>query len=121
MYKRQRLHRYVTRAKEISDTEEHINASAGRPDWEQLFANIADISPSHEEVGVFFCGPPRMGTAIRRALVDIEVRSNLRCSYLAALSDDDIARDFGVKSSDDVERIRKYGCGIRFVFREENF
>jgi len=106
-----RLHRYVTREKEVSDDEEHIYSSAGRPDWEQLFENIAETTPSNEEVGVFFCGPPRMGAAIRRALRDIEVRSNLRGSYLAALTDDDVARDFAAKNLHDVQGLRRYGCG----------
>ena len=120
-----RLHRFVTRqTQEEVDRESqepHISTEAGRPDWEKLLARIADRTTSGAEVGVFFCGPKPMGAALKKAIEQVEVKSTLRGSYLATLGDDEVKRDFSIDNYDDVARLRRFGCFVRFVFREENF
>ena len=120
-----RLTRFVTRQtqEEVDqqDDEKHISSEAGRPDWEKLLARIADRTRSGAEVGVFFCGPKPMGEALKKAIGQVEVKSSLRGSYLATLGDDEVKRDFAIDNYDDVDRLRKFGCFVRFVFREENF
>nr|QKI80118.1 NAD(P)H oxidase [Asparagopsis taxiformis] len=119
-----RLHRYVTRENmaDLEDPERFITtANAGRPQWDEIFAQIAEQTPSHSKIGVFFCGPHPMGAAVQKSMRKVEVMSNLRGSYLrktesAVLVDDLILRDEG-----EVKLLREYGCNIRFVFREENF
>jgi predicted ferric reductase len=39
--------------------------SAGRPDWDAVFAALARERPG-EKADVFFCGPPALGAAVRR-------------------------------------------------------
>jgi predicted ferric reductase len=41
------------------------NTSAGRPDWDLIFSAVAAAHP-HEPVDVFFCGPPALGTDVKR-------------------------------------------------------
>lgn len=118
-----RLQRYVTREKgplEENPDEKHIVTASGRPKWEPFFAQIADKTPSGGEVGVFFCGPPKMGDAIQRAIRAVEVHSNILGLYMS-LEDDKLTEDFGIKDEKDLRLLRKYGCSVRFVFREENF
>lgn len=118
-----RLHRYVTREKEedLEAAEDHIDASAGRPKWDLLFTEIAEKSPTGAEIGVFFCGPHVMGSAVQKSLREVEIRSNLRGSYLSSLSDAQLAEDYGASTPNEIRRLRRYGNNVRFVFREENF
>ncbi len=39
--------------------------SAGRPDWDSVFQSVASAHPG-EPVDVYFCGPPALGTAVRK-------------------------------------------------------
>lgn len=118
-----RLQRYVTREKEPfqeNPEEKHIVTAAGRPKWDTFFAQIADKTRSGGEVGVFFCGPPKMGYAIQRALRAVEVYSNILGLYMS-LDDEKVKEDFGIKNEKDLRLLRRFGCNVRFVFREENF
>lgn len=115
------LHRYLTREKETGDEIGTISSHIGRPDWHELFSKITGGTSSKRGIGVFFCGSAPMGSAIRKALREVEVFSNLRGAYLSKFSDDELARDFQATSLSDVHRLREYGCNVRLVFREENF
>jgi predicted ferric reductase len=46
----------------------HLRAvtSAGRPNWERIFAEVA-VKHAGMPVDVYFCGPPGLGKALRRA------------------------------------------------------
>ena len=120
-----RLHRFITRqTQEEVDQESHethIATEAGRPDWVKLLTSIADRTTSGSEVGVFFCGPKSMGAALKSVIREVEVKSRLRGGFLATLSDAELKRNFSVDNRDDVMRLRRFGCFVRFVFREENF
>ena len=115
-----RLHRFVTRDEQVKPTH-GIHSTQGRPEWRELFSRIADRTQSGSEVGVFFCGPSPMGDAVRRALRAVEVCTTIRGSYISSLSKQQIRSEFGLSSDRDANRLRRYGCNIRFVFREENF
>lgn len=117
------LHRFVTAKGATLDTRDSLNVDSfsGRPKWKTVVGQVASGIRSGEEVGVFFCGPPEMGRAVRRAVRQAEVLSHLRGAYLAAMSDRGIAHNFCVNNAHDVQRIRRFGSNIRLVFHEENF
>lgn len=120
-----RLHRFLTRQNSdeinIDDSEGHISTHTGRPDWKRLLSEIADRASTGAEVGVFFCGPKTMGSDLKKAIKHVEVKSSLRGSYLAGLSDKEIKRNYLVDSDEDITKLRNYGNFIRLVFREEKF
>lgn len=121
-----RLHRYVTRGQVggsgiRNDLECGIEPHTGRPDWNAFLAMVADTTRSGADIGIFFCGPPAMGKAVRRAMREVEVRAHLRGVYLSRLSDAEVEREFQVRCRSDVRRLRNYGCNVRLVFKEENF
>ena len=116
-----RLHRYVTREKEVKQTDSHITSTAGRPNWYSFFTTVCNSTRSNGAVGVFFCGPVTMGSSIKKVIREIEVRSHLRGAYLSALSNEQIERDFELPDKAGVVQLRRFGCNVRFVFREENF
>ncbi len=117
-----RLHRYVTRETEILEDEPGglIASKAGRPNWDTFFQGIAESSQNRSEIGVFFCGPQVMGTAVRRSLRTTEILSNLRGAYLRSTGDEKMEADLKVGDGD-VEQIRNFGSNVRFVFRTEKF
>lgn len=120
-----RLHRYVTR-EEIADVQDvesagHIATKSGRPHWGKVFGEVAAGAPSGSDVGVFFCGPPAMGDAIRKAMRAAEVQSNLRGAYLARMPDWQLIHELALNTRSDVDAVRGVGSNVRFVFREENF
>ncbi|CAN8072806.1 unnamed protein product [Agarophyton chilense] len=120
-----RLHRYITREKSL-DAENGAGCGLlsktrlGRPVWDDVFAEVAARAKSDATVGVFFCGPHRMGATIRKSLRKVEVVSALKGAYLRGVGWKTVARDLGV-SRDVVCALRLHGCSVRFVFREENF
>lgn len=121
-----RLHRYITRGQVggsgiENDIECGIELHTGRPDWNAFLAMIADTTRSGADIGIFFCGPPAMGKAVRRAMREVEVRAHLRGVYLSRLSDAEVEKEFQVRCPNDVRRLRSYGCNVRLVFKEENF
>lgn len=120
-----RLHRFVTRANgedDLKAEEEYISTTrAGRPQWNELLRNIALETPSEKDIGVFFCGPKPMGSALRKSLMKIEVLSNLRSAYLNSTPRRVLISELGLYSTRTIELLRKTGCNIRFVYREENF
>lgn len=63
-----------------------------------------------------------MSEAIRKAVMKVQVLTNLRGTYLGTIkkSSVDTSRIHGVDLAD-LERLRARGSNIRFVFREENF
>ena len=119
-----RLHRYVTREKDV-DVEEGgsltTNTREGRPEWDEFFQEIASSSPSNSDIGVFFCGPHAMGKSIKKSLRKVEVVSNLRGAYLRGTKRRTVVEDLGLASRREVGKLRERGCAVRFVFREENF
>eukprot|EP00178_Gracilaria_changii_P023357 TRINITY_DN70755_c0_g1_i1.p1 TRINITY_DN70755_c0_g1~~TRINITY_DN70755_c0_g1_i1.p1 ORF type:complete len:953 (+),score=210.01 TRINITY_DN70755_c0_g1_i1:139-2859(+) len=120
-----RLHRYLTREKTLGDEEdggdEYITSTKlGRPDWDAIFSEVMGRAKSDATVGVFFCGPHRMGQMIRKSIRKVEVVSALKGAYLRGVGAKTISRDMGVDKSV-VKALRERGCAVRFVFREENF
>ena len=119
------LHQFVTRQsseeaeRELSET--NIFTQFCRPDLEKLFEKIANRTASGAHVGVFFCGPKAMGKDLKKSIEQVEVKSTLRGSYLGTLSDQEVREVFAIDDDDDVNRLRRFGCFVRFVFREENF
>lgn len=85
------------------------------------FSQIAEKTRSGVDVGVFFCGPSAMASAIQETLRLIEVRSYLRGTYLSVLNDNQLASDFNIDISRDIKRLRRYGSNVRFVFHEKGF
>lgn len=117
-----RLHRYVTRGDAVDvEAGRHISTKSGRPKWGEIFMEVAGRTPSGSDVGVFFCGPVAMGTAIRDAMRAAEVESNLRGAYLTKKSDRKLCRDLALDNYGEVKAVREVGSNVRFVFREENF
>lgn len=127
-----RLHRYVTRgdvgesAKNLADIEAGVSAFAdvttkGRPEWDNLLASLARSTSTDGVIGIFFCGPHPMGAAVRESAKRVEMWSNLRDAYLRTVSDRTLMNDLGVYDSHTVKRLRRLGCRVRFVYREENF
>nr|AYM26621.1 NADPH oxidase respiratory burst oxidase-like protein [Gracilariopsis lemaneiformis] len=120
-----RLHRYVTREKELDEEmgvgDEFISdTNLGRPDWDHVFSDVVSRSKSDTTVGVFFCGPHKMGDAIQRSLRKIEIVSALKGAYLRGLDISTVSKDVGVGKKV-VKKLEDYGCSVRFAFREENF
>lgn len=114
-----RLHRYVTREKVQEGTEKGLRTREGRPDWDTLFTSISRKTPSDSVVGIFFCGPPPMGAAVKRSMQYAEQVTHLRAAYLAGderavMSDIAIGRE-------ELALLKERGGNVRFVFREENF
>ncbi|KAI0559304.1 respiratory burst oxidase-like protein [Gracilaria domingensis] len=120
-----RLHRYVTREKELDEEmgpgDEFIHDSnLGRPDWDSVFSDVAWRAKSDTTVGVFFCGPHKMGDAIQKSIRKVEIVSALKGAYLRGLDVSTVSRDVGVGKRV-VKRLEEHGCSVRFAFREENF
>lgn len=119
-----RLHRYVTRTEEVDvEVGADILSSvhAGRPEFDKLFQNIAASAPSKSVIGVFFCGPKKMGAAVQAALRRAEIVSHLRAAYLNRTPERTLVSDLGVPRGFMVRRLQKRGCSVRFVYHEENF
>eukprot|EP00178_Gracilaria_changii_P018723 TRINITY_DN537_c0_g1_i1.p1 TRINITY_DN537_c0_g1~~TRINITY_DN537_c0_g1_i1.p1 ORF type:complete len:842 (-),score=142.25 TRINITY_DN537_c0_g1_i1:338-2863(-) len=120
-----RLHRYVTREKELDEEmgvgDEFIqDTNVGRPDWDSVFSDVASRAKSDTTVGVFFCGPHKMGDAIQKSIRKVEIVSALKGAYLRGLDVSTVSRDVGVGKRV-VKRLEDHGCSVRFAFREENF
>ncbi|CAN8066094.1 unnamed protein product [Agarophyton chilense] len=120
-----RLHRYVTREKELDEEmgigDEFItDTNLGRPDWDSIFSDVASRAQSDTTVGVFFCGPHKMGDAIQKSIRKVEIVSALRGAYLHGLDASIVSRDVGVGKKV-VRTLEERGCSVRFAFREENF
>lgn len=111
------LHRYITREEPVGGvesgrTENGIRTVHGeRPDFLEIFENVAQRAASESKVGVFFCGPPAMGKSIKYALMKAQARSNFRGSYLYSQR----------RKMKKVVPKDARGSFVRFVFREENF
>lgn len=119
-----RLHRYITRAEEVdveAGADILASAHAGRPEWDEIFQKIAASVPSRGVVGVFFCGPKKMGAAVQAALRRAEIHSHLRAAYLHKTPERTLVSDLGVPRGFMVRKLQKQGCSVRFIFREENF
>lgn len=120
-----RLHRYITREKQLDEEngagQDFItHTKLGRPDWNTLFSEVAAKAKSDSMVGVFFCGPHKMGDAVRKSIRKVETISSLKGAYLGSVSERTIRRDIGV-SELVIKKLKANGCGVRFAFREENF
>lgn len=133
-----RLHRYVTRADKNMTTQDDLiqvnsdveggykralweSTKTGRPDWDKLLGEAARDTRSDGVVGIFFCGPPQMGDAIRASAKKVEMWSNLRDAYLRTTNARTLMSDLGLTDPTMVERLRKFGCRVRLVYHEENF
>lgn len=104
-----RLHRYVTRAESV-DVEglSHLESvNTGRPDWENVFGRVVRGTRSGGTVGVFFCGPKKMEDDVKRILRNVEKGSALKGAF--------------IRRGGWGEGVREWGCGVRMVFRKENF
>eukprot|EP00178_Gracilaria_changii_P018724 TRINITY_DN537_c0_g2_i1.p1 TRINITY_DN537_c0_g2~~TRINITY_DN537_c0_g2_i1.p1 ORF type:complete len:854 (-),score=124.85 TRINITY_DN537_c0_g2_i1:245-2806(-) len=120
-----RLHRYVTREKQLDEEmgvgdDFILKSNVGRPDWDAVFSDVASRSHSDSTVGVFFCGPHKMGDAIQKSIRKVEIVSALKGAYLRGLDVTTISRDVGVGKRV-VRKLEESGCSVRFAFREENF
>ncbi|KAI0559286.1 NADPH oxidase respiratory burst oxidase [Gracilaria domingensis] len=120
-----RLHRYVTREKELDEEmimgdDFILNTNSGRPDWDSVFSDVASRARTDSTVGVFFCGPHKMGDAIQKSIRKVEIVSALKGAYLRGLDVSTVSRDVGVGKRV-VRKLEEYGCSVRFAFREENF
>lgn len=119
-----KLHRYVTRTKEV-DVEAGADfittANAGRPDWDEIFGKIVADAQSDSVIGVFFCGPHKMGDAVQAAMRKAEINSNLRAAYLRSTKEKTLMMDLGLPQRGVIKMLMGRGCSVRFVFREENF
>lgn len=130
-----RVHRYVTRGKE---SDKHVGCSlrsaeeghghavemiteTGRPDFDKLLALAARDTKSDGVIGLFFCGPDKMGQGLRQSARKVETWSNLRDVYLRSTDTLTLMHDLKIADPNVVLRLRKYGCRVRFVFIEENF
>lgn len=122
-----RLHRYVTREEpsDMGDGDNEKKASivshGGRPEWDIFFREIAARSRNHSQIGVFFCGPQKMGRMVHKAMRNAETLSNLRGAYLRTTGNVKLILDFNITDESSVENIREYGSNVRFTLREENF
>lgn len=111
------LHRYITRELPLDAQESGLNDSGirtifgARPNFEEMFEDVALRATSNSKVGVFFCGPPEMGRSVKCALMKAQARSNFRGAYIYKVNQK--------KSS--LSKIQARGSFVRFVFREENF
>lgn len=92
-----------------------------RPDWEEVFTRIAERTPSNGKVGVFFCGPHGMASAVQKTLNKVQVMTLLRGVYLGGSNESDLRRELGLSGSRQLHALRKRGSNVRFVLRKENF
>lgn len=120
-----RLHRYITREKQL-DEETSIGGDfitetkLGRPEWDAVFSEVVARANSASTVGIFFCGPHKMGDDIRKSIRKTEIVSALKGAYLRSCREKTVIKDVGV-SRNVVKRLKERGCSVRFAFREENF
>lgn len=120
-----RVQRYVTRG-EVGDAsgrkdEFQSMSYKGRPNWEQVLSSTARQSASGSVIGIFFCGPKKMGQAVQDAARNIEIWSSIREIYLRTTTDQVLMEGLGLVSQEEIQSVRKRGCSVRFVFREEKF
>lgn len=131
-------HRYITKGSNrdslgdgigIEDMEEGQRVSvaldeatkSGRPNWDQLLGAAARNTRSDGVVGIFFCGPKKMGDTVRETAKKAEIWSSLRDAYLRSVNVGTLMRDIGLSDESEVLRLRDFGCRVRFVYHEENF
>lgn len=132
------LHRYVTKGSNPKDMKESIDVEhmeeglhavaalhgatkSGRPNWDQLLGATSRNTRSDGVVGIFFCGPKKMGDMVRAAGKKVEMWSNLRDAYLRSMSVGTLMKDIGLTDESQVLKLRDFGCRVRFVYHEENF
>lgn len=89
----------------------------GRPQWAALLDRLVANSRSGSVVGVFFCGAPAMGDAVREAAVEATTESRRR-GMAARVRDND---DWGEAGGRTGGGSFRYGYNVRVVVRVENF
>jgi Ferric reductase NAD binding domain len=121
-----RLHRYVTREGPkvepwTLDYEKiPLKTQHGRPDWDKVFAGIAERSKSGSVIGVFHCGPAAMAMAVQQGAMKAMAKSlekAYRCGYMQSIADDNAGR----AGADGGNGGTSHGCAVRFSLREEMF
>ncbi|KAA8497093.1 Superoxide-generating NADPH oxidase heavy chain subunit A [Porphyridium purpureum] len=85
---------------------DHMSSFAGRPNWDELFDEIAGRFPAKAQVGVFCCGPPGLGKDVRKACARWRIRSLQ--SALEHAHENEVAQH--------IDQI-----GLRILFRSECF
>lgn len=129
-----RLHRYITREEPkvepwMLDYEKvPLRTNYGKPNWDEVFAGIAERSKSGTVIGVFFCGPQKMAVAVQQGAMRAMAKSlakAYRCGYIQAMGDDGAAGGRSANrmrsNSAKVDSSTSHGCAIRFALREEYF
>jgi Ferric reductase NAD binding domain len=121
-----RLHRYVTREGPMVEpwTLDYekipLKTQHQRPDWDEVFAGIAERSRSGSVIGVFHCGPSTMAMAVQQGAMRAMAKSlekAYRCGYMQSITDDAAERPRG----DGGNNGTSHGCAVRFSLREEMF
>lgn len=134
------VRRYITRGSNRQSLSEQVQVGAadaeegrrlsmaldeathsGRPDWLNLLSAAARRTRSDGVVGIFFCGPKKMGDQVQACARKIEMWSNLKDAYLRSVSVQTLMKDIGLTEESVAARLRDFGCRVRFVYHEENF
>lgn len=141
-----RLHRYLTRAavtegpEQSTDRLQGLRAGClqtchGRPNWSEIFNEVAERSRNNSTIGVFFCGPLSMAldvkTASREAMRNSIVRglqSGVRAMrgleevFGEALTANEYTGDMlKANESKRSEWRNGRGCNVTIVFKRESF
>eukprot|EP00172_Hildenbrandia_rubra_P001778 Plantae.Rhodophyta-Hildenbrandia_rubra.ctg2371.p1 GENE.Plantae.Rhodophyta-Hildenbrandia_rubra.ctg2371~~Plantae.Rhodophyta-Hildenbrandia_rubra.ctg2371.p1 ORF type:complete len:977 (-),score=143.22 Plantae.Rhodophyta-Hildenbrandia_rubra.ctg2371:20-2950(-) len=129
-----RLHRYLTRAEPREEDWMQpydrlpVRTYYEHPNWEEVFNNTAEKSLNGSTIGVFFCGPRKMGKAIRVAAMNAMRNSIVRGLHAGTDGKKKVEEIFGeaargasLRDEEDAGGPGNRGANVRFVFRKEKF
>lgn len=96
----------------------------GRPDWRYIFEKITSNSKNGTTIGIFFCGPMRMGAEVEAAAMHSMLDSRYRGLSNRAKAKQHLGISsllFAQGDSDTIPDALSRSFNVRYVFREEKF
>lgn len=131
------LHRHLTRCQRRDGKPGHTRVknarymytNYGRPDWEDILNEMTEHCPNNTTVGVFFCGPKKMGEQVQKACMSAMRNSIVRglhagVQHIRALEEvfgDAMPANEYTGESPRPGGSKKKGCNVKIVFKRETF
>ncbi|PXF41394.1 Superoxide-generating NADPH oxidase heavy chain subunit A [Gracilariopsis chorda] len=131
------LHRHLTRCQRRDGkpgstrikNARYMYTNYGRPDWEEIMNEMTEHCPNNTTVGVFFCGPRKMGEQVQKACMSAMRNSIVRGLHAGVQQMRTLEEVFG-----DAMPANEYtgesprpggsktgGCNVKIVFKRETF
>lgn len=129
------MHRNLTRTQPTSRMKKNrlksdsIQTSYGRPKWSDIMNEMTEKCPNNTTIGVFFCGPHRMGAELQEACMSAMRNSIVRGLHAGARAMRGLEEVFGdaisaneyTGDASKPSRPGARGCNVKIVFKRETF